>query len=111
MELESKAQSLSDQCRVGHDTYDARKTPEFSLVGQNWAVDFSHLMDALLFRWLTLHITNTSDISYFMQRGFQMWLDEYKNYDYYTRTCRMGQCGHYTQIITSHSIEYQRWNL
>ncbi|KAH8873653.1 Venom allergen 5 [Schistosoma japonicum] len=75
MELESKAQSLSDQCRVGHDTYDARKTPEFSLVGQNWA--------------------GSKDV----KTGFQMWLDEYKNYDYYTRTCRMGQCGHYTQIV------------
>ncbi|KAK4468564.1 hypothetical protein MN116_007759 [Schistosoma mekongi] len=75
MELESKAQSLSDECRVGHDTNDDRKTLQFSYVGQNWA--------------------GSKDV----KTGFQMWLDEYKNYDYYTQTCRAGQCGHYTQLV------------
>ncbi|CAH8607325.1 unnamed protein product [Schistosoma bovis] len=35
----------------------------------------------------------------FLSSGFQLWLGEYKNYDFYTRTCRMGQCGHYTQLV------------
>ncbi|RTG81322.1 uncharacterized protein DC041_0000409 [Schistosoma bovis] len=75
VELEAKAQILSDQCRVGHDTNDDRKIPAFQYVGQNWA--------------------GAKDIN----TGFQLWLDEYKNYDFYTRTCRMGQCGHYTQLV------------
>ncbi|CAH8593096.1 unnamed protein product [Schistosoma intercalatum] len=37
VELEAKAQILSDQCRVGHDTNDDRKIPAFQYVGQNWA--------------------------------------------------------------------------
>ncbi|CAH8583635.1 unnamed protein product [Schistosoma mattheei] len=75
VELEKKAQILSDQCRVGHDTNADRKIPAFQYVGQNWA--------------------GAKDIN----TGFQLWLDEYKNYDFYTRTCRMGQCGHYTQLV------------
>ncbi|CAH8543870.1 unnamed protein product [Schistosoma turkestanicum] len=74
-ELERKAQMLSDKCRVGHDTNADRKIPQFQYVGQNWA--------------------GAKDI----KTGFQLWLDEYKNYDFYTKTCRMGQCGHYTQIV------------
>ncbi|CAH8634000.1 unnamed protein product [Schistosoma rodhaini] len=75
VELERKAQNLSDQCRVGHDTNADRKIPKFQYVGQNWA--------------------GAKDI----KTGFQSWLNEYKNYDFNTRTCRMGQCGHYTQIV------------
>ncbi|KER31301.1 hypothetical protein T265_02482 [Opisthorchis viverrini] len=35
--LAQKAQQLADQCRVGHDTAEERKVPDFDYVGQNWA--------------------------------------------------------------------------
>ncbi|CAH8612247.1 unnamed protein product [Heterobilharzia americana] len=75
MELERKAQKLSDQCRVGHDTEEERETSEFEYVGQNWA--------------------GASKVKI----GFQLWLSEYKSYDFSRQKCRAKQCGHYTQIV------------
>ncbi|VDQ10131.1 unnamed protein product [Trichobilharzia regenti] len=37
LELEKKAQMLSDECRVGHDSAEERQIPLFPYVGQNWA--------------------------------------------------------------------------
>ncbi|KAF6768910.1 hypothetical protein AHF37_12813 [Paragonimus kellicotti] len=36
-DLETKAQQLADQCRVGHDTDEERQISAFDYVGQNWA--------------------------------------------------------------------------
>ncbi|VDO82027.1 unnamed protein product [Schistosoma margrebowiei] len=90
VELEKKAQILSDQCRVGHDTSADRKIPEFQYVGQNWAG--AKNINTFMFRLIAI-------VCSFLSSGFQLWLDEYKNYDFYTRTCRKGQCGHYTQLV------------
>ncbi|CAH8865109.1 unnamed protein product [Trichobilharzia szidati] len=75
MELEKKAQNLSDQCRVGHDTDAERKVPPFTYIGQNWAGAAT------------------------VELGFNSWLNEYKNYDFYGSYCYNGQCNKYTQIV------------
>ncbi|KAH8873652.1 Venom allergen 5 [Schistosoma japonicum] len=80
-ELEMKAQFLSDQCRFGHDTNNDRKTSQFPYVGQNWA--------------------GSQDI----ETGFQLWLDEYKYYDFNTGTCHLAQCAHYTQIVWENTTD------
>ena len=36
MELERKAQNLSDQCKSEHDEIKQRRIPEFQNVGQTW---------------------------------------------------------------------------
>ncbi|TNN14771.1 GLIPR1-like protein [Schistosoma japonicum] len=80
-ELEMKAQFLSDQCVFGHDTNNDRKTSQFPYVGQNWA--------------------GSQDI----ETGFQLWLDEYKYYDFNTGTCHLAQCTHYTQIVWENTTD------
>ncbi|CAH8865121.1 unnamed protein product [Trichobilharzia szidati] len=75
LELEEKAQKLSDQCRVGHDTAAERNVSSFSYVGQNWA--------------------GAGNI----EVGFNLWLNEYKGYDFITGKCRIRRCGHYTQVV------------
>nr|CAH8865328.1 unnamed protein product [Trichobilharzia regenti] len=75
LELEEKAQILSDQCRVGHDTAAERNVSSFSYVGQNWA--------------------GAGNI----EVGFNRWLNEYKGYDFITGKCRIRRCGHYTQVV------------
>ncbi|CAH8821440.1 unnamed protein product, partial [Trichobilharzia szidati] len=75
LELEKKAQTLSEQCRAGHDRAVERKISPFPYVGQNWA--------------------GASTI----ELGFKSWLDEHKYYDYFRSYCEEGQCNEYTQIV------------
>nr|CAH8865326.1 unnamed protein product [Trichobilharzia regenti] len=59
LELEKKAQTLSEQCRAGHDRAVDRKVSPFQYVGQNWAGAGT------------------------IELGFKSWLDENKHYDYF----------------------------
>ncbi|RTG82269.1 uncharacterized protein DC041_0010751 [Schistosoma bovis] len=81
VELEEKAQMLADTCYFGPDNAIERKVPNFTNVGQNWAG------------------ANTVEI------GFQLWLDEYKNYDFFNRLCFTGRCSHYTQIVWENTTD------
>ncbi|XP_018644042.1 venom allergen-like (VAL) 5 protein [Schistosoma mansoni] len=81
MELEKKAQMLADTCYFGPDSAIERKVPGFTNVGQNWAG------------------ASTVDI------GFQRWLNEYKNYDFFNRLCLVGRCIHYTQIVWENTTD------
>ncbi|VDO02089.1 unnamed protein product [Rodentolepis nana] len=73
--LAAKAQAWANRCPNGHDPDEARLTPPYKWVGQNWAVD--------------------ADVA----KAVRGWFDEYKNYDYQSNYCRAGMCGHYTQMV------------
>ncbi|KAA0197020.1 GLIPR1 protein 1 [Fasciolopsis buskii] len=74
--IADKAQSWADNCTVGHDTYNDRKTDTFATVGQNFAgnTDFSSAFDS--------------------------WFAEYPYYNFDANTCAASKtCGHYTQVV------------
>ncbi|CAH8546948.1 unnamed protein product [Schistosoma turkestanicum] len=79
--LEMKAQKLADKCNFEHDDDIERQVPGFDNVGQNLAG------------------ANRIDI------GFNLWLNEYKNYDYFNRFCRAGRCSQYTQIVWENTTD------
>ncbi|VDL17576.1 unnamed protein product [Hymenolepis diminuta] len=73
-ELARMAQAFTDTCRIGHNSYEERKTKTFQMVGQNYAT------------------YSTID------KCVNSWIDEYKDYNYNFNNCS-SVCGHYTQMV------------
>ncbi|VDP89876.1 unnamed protein product [Echinostoma caproni] len=74
-ELADLAQKWADNCTFGHDDKTQRQTSLYKQVGQNFAGHSS------------------------FEGAFQLWFDEYKDYDYENLKCAEGKaCGHYTQV-------------
>ncbi|CAL8072787.1 unnamed protein product [Calicophoron daubneyi] len=74
-ELANLAESLAKTCVYHHD---GASLPEYGRLGQNIAVNVN------------------------VKEGVQMWIDEYKSYDYASNTCE-GSCQHYTEMVASRS--------
>ncbi|VDP49387.1 unnamed protein product [Schistosoma margrebowiei] len=77
MELERKAQNLSNQCKNEHDKNDERRIQGFQYVGQTWAG------------------------TYKVERAVQLWLSEVMYYNFTTNKCSSATCGNYPQLIVN----------
>ncbi|KAH8873901.1 GLIPR1-like protein 1 precursor [Schistosoma japonicum] len=77
--LAKSAQILAKKCSFTHDNVTNRSTSSFAYVGQNIAG------------------ANNVDI------GFGLWLNENKYYEFFNRSCLVGKCNQYTQIVSQNT--------
>ncbi|KAH9581340.1 GLIPR1-like protein 1 [Schistosoma haematobium] len=81
MELEKKAQNLSDQCKSEHDKNDERRIQGFQYVGQTWAG------------------------AYKVERAVQLWFSEVAYYNFTTNKCSSTTCGNYPQLVWENTTD------
>jgi len=88
--LANKAKAWAERCAIGHSD-GMNNGLGYQWVGENMA-------------WGTMNSDINSDASAqsVIKQGFDGWSGESKNFAF-PKTCKQGQCGHYTQLVWAKS--------